>query len=264
MADFDIAYLTDAGRKRGNEPNQDSLLVLPAEADRRLMPLILVADGMGGHVGGAVASRMVVEAIVARYQQSPPGEDPLVLLGDCLQSAVEALRLHADQNPQLASMGSTVVLAILGDGRASVANIGDSRAYLIHEGNMTQVSLDHSVVAEQVRRNIISPQEAHSHPLRNRLTQSLSPRRAEIIPHIVQVPFTGDDTLVLCSDGLWGVIPEAMLQVVANELPPAEACRKLVQLAMDAGGPDNITVILARHTGERPTPPNGEGDDTSG
>ena len=96
------------------------------------------------------------------------------------------------------------------------------------------------------------------------MTQSLSPRRVEIIPHIVQVPFTGDDTLVLCSDGLWGVIPEAMLQVVANELPPAEACKKLVQLAIDAGGPDNITVILARYAGVRPTPPNGEGDDTSG
>ena len=264
MADFDIANLTHAGNKRGNEPNQDSVLVLPAEEDRGLMPLVIVADGMGGHVGGAVASRMVVEAIAARYRQSHPGDDPLVLLEDCLQYAVEALRLHADQNPELTSMGSTVVLAVLGDGHASVANIGDSRAYLIHEGTMTQVSLDHSVVAEQVRRKIISPKEADSHPLRNRLTQSVSPRRVEIIPHIVQVPFTRDDILVLCSDGLWGVIPEAMLQVVANELPPAEACRKLVQLAMDAGGPDNITVILARHAGSHPVPPIGEGDDTPG
>ena len=90
MADFDIANLTDAGSKRGNEPNQDSVLVLPAEDDRGLMPLIVVADGMGGHVGGAVASRMVVEAIAARYRQSHPGDDPLVLLGDCLQYALEA------------------------------------------------------------------------------------------------------------------------------------------------------------------------------
>ncbi len=264
MAEFDIASLSDAGSKRGNEPNQDSMLVLPADDVQGFMPLVVVADGMGGHVGGAVASRKVVETIAARYRQSHPGDDPLVLLGDLLQYVQEALRKHAGQNPELASMGSTVVLAILGDGHASVANVGDSRAYLIHGGNMTQVSLDHSVVAEQVRRKIISPREAHSHPLRNRLTQSLSPRRSEIIPHIVQVPFTRGDTLVLCSDGLWGVIPEAMLQVVANELPLVEACKKLVQLAMDAGGPDNITVILARHAGVRPTPPIGESDATGG
>jgi PPM family protein phosphatase len=102
-------------------------------------------------------------------------------------------------------------------------------------------------VGEQVRLKIITPMEARDHPRRNRLTQALSPRRATIKPHICQVPFVKDDTLVLCSDGLWGVIPETLLHSVVNDLPPEEAVKKLVQLAIDSGGPDNITVILARH-----------------
>ena len=244
---FDIAYQTDAGCKRGGEPNQDRVLVLPADDARRQPPLLVVADGMGGHVGGAVASQKVVDAVGDHYRQAKPGRDPLMLLRDCLEAALEALRTHARMNPELEAMGSTVVAAILEAGHAAIANIGDSRAYLIHEQEMTQVSFDHSLVGEQLRLKIITPLEARDHPRRNRLTQALSPRRTTLKHHICQVPFVKGDTLVLCSDGLWGVIPETLLQKVATDLTPGEAVKELVQLAIDSGGPDNITVILARH-----------------
>ena len=249
MRSYEIAFQTDTGCKRAGAPNQDSLLVLPADGTRGLPPLLVVADGMGGHAGGDVASRMVVEAMAARYRLAQPAEDPLVLLGECLQNSLEALQLHAKQEPGLSSMGSTVVAAILHDDHVTVANVGDSRAYLIHGLEMTLLSLDHSVVGEQVRLKIITEQEAREHPLRSRLTQSISPKRTTLKPHICQVPFGEDDTLVLCSDGLWGVIPESMLQSAATELPPGEAARTLVQLAIDHGGPDNITVIVARWDG---------------
>ena len=264
LPEYDIAFLTDPGRKRRGDPNQDSVLVLPADETRDLAPLLVVADGMGGHVGGAVASQKVVEAIAARYRQARPREDLLLLLGECLETALEALRLHAEQDPSMASMGSTAVMAVLEEEQVTVANVGDSRAYLIHGREMSQVSFDHSVVGDQVRLKIITPLEARSHPKRNRLTQSLSPKRTAIKPHICQVPFDKDDTLVLCSDGLWGVIPEAMLQAVANDLPTGEAVQKLVQLAINSGGPDNITVILARHAGAHPAALFGEDDATGG
>lgn len=262
--DFDIAVLTDPGRKRGGDSNQDSVMALPADPARGISPLLIVADGMGGHVGGAIASQKVVEAIAGRYRQARRGEDFLLLLGDCLQAALEALQQHAAIEPSLVSMGSTVVLAVLEEGQAWVANIGDSRAYVIHGREMTQVSFDHSVVGDQVRAGLITPLEARSHPKRNRLTQSLSPKRTTIKPHICQVPFERDNTLVLCSDGLWGVIPEAMLHAVANDLPPGEAAEKLVDLANSSGGPDNISVIIARRRDASPAPLFGKDDETGG
>lgn len=264
IPDYDIASLTDPGRKRRGDPNQDAVLVIPADAARGLPPLLVVADGMGGHVGGAIASQKVVEAIADHYHQACHGSDFLILLGECLQAALEALQLHAATDPSLASMGSTAVLAVLDQGQVTVANIGDSRAYLIHGRAMTQVSFDHSVVGDQVRLGLITPLQARSHPKRNRLTQSISPKRTGIKPHICQVPFDKDDTLVLCSDGLWGVITEAMLQAVANDLPAQEAVEKLINLAKNSGGPDNISVIIARRTDARPLPLIGEEDETKG
>ena len=263
-AEYEIASQTDPGRKRRGGPNQDAILVLPADAQRGMPPLLAVADGMGGHVGGAVASAKVIEAIAGHYNQARQGADMLLLLGECLQAALDALHRHAAGEPSLATMGSTIVLGVVTDGQVWVANVGDSRAYTIHGRVMTQVSFDHSFVAEQVRLGIITPLQARTHPRRNRLTQSLSPKRASFKPHICQVPFEKDDTLLLCSDGLWGVIPEAVIQAVANDLPPQEAVGKLVDLALTSGGPDNISVIIARRKDAQPARFFGTGDKTGG
>jgi serine/threonine protein phosphatase PrpC len=248
---LELGAATDAGRKRRGEPNQDSHLVLPAEGDRP--PMFIVADGMGGHAGGAEASRLVVETIAAHYRRVEKISDPLALLKDCLFQAHQALIAHVKGHPTLASMGSTAVLAIVDGGQVYIANVGDSRAYLLHGREVIQLSFDHSVVGDQIRLGRLTPLEALRSPKRNRLTQSISPKRKELDPYLAQSPFGEDDTLLLCTDGLWGVVTEAIMQAVALEIPPQEAADKLVALTLASGAPDNVTVVTARRRGAKIT-----------
>ena len=275
-----IGVAIHPGRKRRDEPNQDAVLVIPEENGHA--PLLLVADGMGGHAGGAEASRLVVEAVASRYHQAGRIDDLPALIQECLQNAFNALVKHVAGHPELVSMGSTAVLAVPKGGQVLIANVGDSRAYRLryarspvppatrrsflgnwfHRDKRTlfveepgveilQLSYDHSVVADLVRAGQLTPLQALQNPNRNRLTQSITPRRPGITPFINQFPFEASDTLLLCTDGLWGVVPEASLAAIALELPPQEAADKLVQQAVSFGGPDNITVIIARQGGGR-------------
>lgn len=272
---LEVGMATDPGRKRRNEPNQDAILFIPAENGRP--PLFIVADGMGGYLGGAEASRLVVEKVASHYRQAGVTEDLLVLLQECMQTAFNALVNHVSSHPDLASMGSTAVLAALQGEQLVIANVGDSRAYRLRYADaptppasrrfflanwfrrgvhiakdqepaveILQLSYDHSVVADQVRAGQITPLQALRSPKRNRLTQSITPRRKSITPFTTQVPFDQADTLLLCTDGLWGVVPEATLAAIALELPPQAAADKLVQQAVSYGGPDNVSVIIAR------------------
>lgn len=310
--DLDIGALSDPGRKRRAEPNQDLIQVLPADPERGLPLLLIVADGMGGYHGGAVASQKVVEAVAGRYRQAEDPGDLPALLDACLQAAFKSLRIHAVEHPDLSSMGSTVVLAAIQEKQVFVANVGDSRAYLIRAHpdqtdaptvtglrrkrlprfsnikngiriflggkkraqelsdpsdpvyEMQQLNFDHSVVADQVRAGLITPLQARWHPKRNRLTQSISPKRKEIKPYFTQTPFGEGDLLILCTDGLWGVVPEAILQAIALELPPQEAAEKLVSLANQNGGPDNISVIIVKQAGIVPGKGPVDKDDNGG
>ena len=276
---LEIGMATDPGRKRRNEPNQDAILVIPSENGHP--PLFIVADGMGGYIGGAEASRLVVDAVAARYRQADNIDDLSALLQECLQNAFNTLVKHVASHPDLASMGSTAVLATLQGEQVVVANVGDSRAYRLRYVEapsraasrhfslldwfrrsqrsvkdqepvveILQLSYDHSIVADQVRAGQITPLQALRSPKRNRLTQSITPRRKGIKPFTFQIPFEGEDTLLLCTDGLWGVVPEATLGAIALELPPQAAADKLVQQAVSYGGPDNVSVIIARRKGE--------------
>lgn len=240
---------TDPGRKRGGEPNQDAVLVLQPEGGRP--PLFIVADGMGGHAGGVEASHLVVEAIATRYRQMEKISDPSTLLKDCLLQAHQALIAHANSHPGLASMGSAAVVAMIDGGQVTVANVGDSRAYLLHDREMTQLSYDHSVVADQVRAGRITPLQALRSRKRNRLTLSISPKRREINPYSAQAAFGEEDTLLLCSDGLWGVVPETIMQAVALEMPPQKAAEKLVAYTLASGAPDNVSAVIARKRGAK-------------
>lgn len=259
---WEIGKATHVGRKHQGEPNQDAMLVLPAEANRP--PLYLVADGMGGHAGGAEASRLVVESVVEHYRSVQFPADPASVLKDSLLHAHHALADHAASHPGLHAMGSTAVAAIMERGEVFTANVGDSRAYLLHEQTMTQLSVDHSVVGEMVRAGKMTPLEALQSKLRNRLTQSLSPLRQEVEPHLSRAAFADGDTLVLCSDGLWGVVTEAIVQAVALELPPQTAAEKLVQLTLARGAPDNVTVVIARKRLGRAAPAAGVNSNGSG
>jgi serine/threonine protein phosphatase PrpC len=279
--DWDIGAATDPGRKRRSEPNQDAILVVPPENGHP--PLFMVADGMGGYAGGAEAGQLVVKAIASMYRQIGDIEDLPTLLKECLEHAYQTLVKYTTGHPELASMGSTAVLAVPMGGQIVIANIGDSRAYLLryagapvlHAHRSTslvnwfrrgkqvekaaepameilQISYDHSTVADMVRAGRLTPLQALQSPLRNRLTQSITPRRPGIQPFISQIPFADGDTLLLCTDGVWGVVPEATLAAIALELPPQPAADKLVQQAVSYGGPDNISVIIARRRGDNP------------
>jgi serine/threonine protein phosphatase PrpC len=285
-SDFEIGSASDPGRKRSSEPNQDSVLVIPAEQDHP--PLFMVADGMGGHAGGAEASQLVVAAVASRYRRSGTIEDLPAVLRECLQFALDTLVDHAAGHPDLASMGSTAVMAVPQGGQIVVANVGDSRAYLLRYASVpvatlppaprrfrlfnwsrrkdppiveeetrvdvSQLSYDHSVVADLVRAGQLTPLQALTNPQRNRLTQSITPRRPDLVPYVNQYPFGAGDTLLLCSDGLWGVVPETTVAAIAMEFAPQLAANKLVQQAINYGGPDNISVIIVRHNGEQTRP----------
>lgn len=238
-----IGTRTDAGKKRRGEPNQDHLLVV--ETGGR-PPLLIVADGMGGHAGGAAASRIVAETVARVYREAAQTTPLAGLLRQCLLAAHQAVRQAAEGDSNLASMGSTAVLAALEDSRLVVANVGDSRAYLLHGREMKQVSFDHSVVGDELRRGVISFLQALRHPKRNRLTQSISARRTSIDPYVAEHPLDPNDTVLLCTDGLWGVVTEAVTRAVALELEPAQAAEKLVTLANTSQAPDNVSVVVAR------------------
>jgi protein phosphatase len=249
--EWELGGKTDPGLKRKGAPNQDAILLLPGEDGRA--PLLLVADGMGGHQGGETASRIVVEAVRDCYlQASTPIADYGALLADCLHAAHQAIRAHARKQPELEGMGSAAVLAVLDGETLHVANVGDSRAYLLRGRDMRQVSFDHSEVADQVRAGAIDLLQSLHHPRRNRLTQAINARRPTISPFVGQARLEADDTILLCSDGLWGVVAEAVVQAVALEFHPAEAAEKLVTLATARQAPDNVSVLLARRQDARP------------
>jgi len=244
---FEFGSASDVGRKRQGEPNQDALeVVLPDSRGDWHPPLLIIADGMGGHFGGATASRLVVQTFKQEFQQAKHPANYPFLLDHCAHKAHRAVRERGGREPQLENMGSTIVAVVLDAENLYQINVGDSRAYVLNRKQLTQISQDQTWVAEQVRAGILSEQEARGHPNRNRLNMAITARRTEIKPYIAEKKMESNDIVVLCSDGLWGVVPESLIGAVAGELDPQAAAKKLVALANSSQGPDNISVIIAR------------------
>ncbi len=228
--------------------------------------LLLVADGMGGAAGGAVASRLAASVITETLEAAWGRErvQTPARFAQHLHEAVEEAnrRVHerASQRPELAGMGTTATVAGILDGVVYLAQVGDSRAYLIREGEMVQITRDQSMVQELVEQGAMTREEAEKSVHRSVLLQALGTE-----PH-VDVALTyhqlrRGDELVLCSDGLTGPVDDAeIVRTVGDASTPAAACDELVALANERGGPDNISVVVARihGTGVAPT---GPGDD---
>ena len=247
---FEFGFACDVGRKRSWEPNQDALeVVLSGADDPWHPPLLLVADGLGRHFGGALASRLVVKTFKKEFEKAQHPANYLSLMEACAWAAHQEIRAQGAGDPKLASMGSTLVAVTLADYQFFLLNVGDSRAYLLRDKQTLQVSQDQSWVAAQVRAGVLTEQEARTHPNRNRLTMAITAKRTEIKPYVAEDRLELQDILLLCSDGLWGVVPESLIQAVATELPPQAAANKLVTLANSSQGPDNISVIIARRLG---------------
>jgi PPM family protein phosphatase len=243
-----IGSALDTGLKRRGSQNQDALgLVLPGFFNRR-PPLLVIADGMGGYQGGEIASRLVVQTIKKVYCQTELQENPFEVIQKGILAAHQAIRTRGLRNQTLSSMGSTIVVAVLTQDKVYLANVGDSRAYLVNQEGIRLLSYDQSLVGEMVRQGIITPVEARTHPYRNRLNMSISVGRESLEIFTAVFDCKQDDVIVLCSDGLWSTVSEAQLQTVVLELPPQQAAEKLVALANTNQGPDNISVIVASET----------------
>jgi len=264
---IEVSSQSDIGCVRQN--NEDSFGYWEPEDDQQFVRkgrLAIVADGMGGYEGGQEASRLAVETVMAVYRDFG-GDDPQAALIEALQAAHQQIRQYSFAHPELRGMGTTcTVVAIvptalagangaakgIGKGVSNYdalyyVHVGDTRLYLIRDGQITRVTRDHSYVGRLVESGMISPEEAEHHPQRNILTAALgtnpdlvmdSPGRPE--------PLRPEDVLLICSDGLWGLVRDPEILDTVENKSAEEAGRKLIELARQRGGPDNITVEILR------------------
>ena len=253
---FVIGQATDPGLKRGKSVNQDSIGVAELSRGSGQVPMLILADGMGGYFGGELASRIAVDTAKELFAASDPEKTGFqAVLRECIEGAHQKIGENAATDELLSAMGSTVVLAVPTEKSVWIGNVGDSRAYLITaEGAITQISFDHSLVMEQVRAGLITKEEAENHPRKNVLTMSLSGQRGKVDPYITEIPWKTGDAVLICSDGLWGPVPEDQIRSTVMSLEPQEAAGRLVELANRNGGPDNISVLICRNGGKVPAP----------
>ncbi|HEX8409538.1 MAG TPA: Stp1/IreP family PP2C-type Ser/Thr phosphatase [Thermoanaerobaculia bacterium] len=236
---------SDVGLVRSE--NQDFGMYTTAEEEIESHPggrLLIVADGMGGHRGGATASRLAAETVKAQFLGSETADIPTALR-ESLTRANARIYSEAQANPELRGMGTTTsVLAVNGD-RGWLAHVGDSRIYRVRDNAIEQLTDDHSLVATMVREGLLTPAEAETHPRRNVLQRSMGV--AEDVEVDVRGPFElrSGDTFILCSDGLHGLVKEPELREIARK-PIDQAADEFLRKALERGAPDNVTVIVAR------------------
>lgn len=243
----EVAAATDVGCQRQN--NEDSFVYWePAnEADFfRKGRLAVVADGMGGHEGGQEASRIASETIQQTYSAAP-GDDAQGALLDGFRRAHEKVIEYAAQHLQLRGMGTTATAVALKGDQLSFAHIGDSRLYRVRGAEISRLTRDHSYVGRLFENGVITAEEAEVHPQRHILTAALG-TGPEIPPDTPEksIPVESGDVLILCTDGLWGLVPDHEIQQIVTKNNPADACRELIEMAKQRGGPDNITLIILR------------------
>jgi serine/threonine protein phosphatase PrpC len=242
---LDVAQLTDVGRKRPhNEDNMAYVIPKDEQAMARKGALFIVADGMGGHAAGEVASEIAVETVTKAYYEDENEDIPLSLI-NAIKRANTIIHQRADENSLRSGMGTTCVAAVLCGNVAYIANVGDSRAYMVRQKQVRQISQDHSWVEEQVRAGLLTHAQARSHAQRNVITRCLGTQtdvEVDVFPEVL----SESDTLVLCTDGLSGSIGEDELKSIINQFVPQESVYHLVERANENGGPDNITAIVAR------------------
>lgn len=244
---IELANLTDVGCERSQ--NEDNYCYAEPENDEEMQNrgrLVVVADGMGGQEGGQIASTLAVDTVRDVFLNGPAG-DPTTALETAYQSAHSAIQEYARTHPELAGMGTTCTAAILKDGYVTYGHVGDTRLYLLRDGVIVQLTRDQSYVQQMVENGVISAEQARTHPSRNILTSALgSDSAVEADFAQAPIPILGNDTLLLCTDGLHGYASDEELLDVASKDSPREACRKLVNLAKDRGGSDNITIQIVR------------------
>lgn len=232
---------TDTGRVR--RQNEDAAFM---DEERGVFA---VADGMGGHLAGEVASAMAVDAVRRMAQEH--GAPGIAVLRDTVLSAHRAILERAQSSRACSGMGTTLSLLWQGGRYAYIAHVGDSRIYRMRDGQLEQITQDHSLVAEMVRGGLITPEEARVHPRRNIITRALG-TQGDNTPDLLAADSLPGDLWLLCSDGLTGMVEDAEIERVLAAQPLEQAADTLLCMALDAGGRDNVTLILYRNNGRRP------------
>jgi len=277
MIQLTAASLSDTGRQR--EENEDYLWAqVYHPPQKEPVGLFVVCDGMGGHMGGKYASYWAVEAVRREFADLFVEKDPratLVLTDEdiervragelitpspppdidledltyaAIQKANRVVYEYANHRPEkAANAGTTITLMVTRGEQAVIANAGDSRLYRIREGQITQITRDHSLVASLVTEGQISPDEVYTHPQRNVIYRYLG-QKGLVQPDIYHDILQPGDFVLLCSDGLWEMIQDSkiLVELIEKACNPEEACRNLVEAANQAGGEDNISVIVVK------------------
>jgi protein phosphatase len=208
--------------------------------------LIAVADGMGGHQRGEVASQIAIETVVTTVGQDP-GPDPAVTLRQAFRQANDAIYAGSQAETQDDPMGTTLVAAVLRGKYATIASVGDSRAYLVRANSLTQITKDHSLVEEEVARGTLTADQARTSAHRNILTHALGqrPKLDTKLPEIFELTLLPQDRLLLCTDGFYDVLDDREYVRTLLEFDPVTAARHLVQLAVERGAADNVSAVVA-------------------
>lgn len=232
-----VASRTDKGKVRAS--NQDALLLQPGE-----FGLYGVADGMGGHNGGDVASRMAVLLLGRVLEGARPDES---LLRGGMEEVNQMIFEEQQKDAPLRGMGTTMTVLWEDTARILIGHVGDSRAYRMHRGRLEQITQDHSMVGELVRSGLLTPEEAQRHPYRNVITRALG-TGAEIETDILTLEKQPGDKYLLCSDGLTEYVRREEMQEILQRTPNEEAADRLLEMALAAGGRDNISLVIAEVT----------------
>jgi protein phosphatase len=239
---YDSAALSDCGR---NRPSNEDAFGISEECG-----VYVVCDGMGGAAAGEVASSMAVGEVLRLLSSRTEVESEAAPLEDGIEEAIratnEAIHSRSQDDFQLGGMGTTLVGLVAEGRRVLVFNVGDSRCYRMRNLHLEQISLDHSLVEEQVRMGRITPAEALRSPMRNVITRALG-TQPTVEPDIFELEAEPGDIFLLCSDGLTGEIADPVIEsIIADDLPLDQLCASLVDAANEAGGHDNITCLLVR------------------
>ncbi len=240
-----IGSRTDIGRAR--DLNEDrlgipSLYGIDQIQQERRGVLVAVADGMGGYNAGEVASQLAMKALFETYYASPASDRSQALRAGFAE-ANRAIYTLASNDPAKTNMGTTLVAAVIKGRTLLVANVGDSRAHLLRDKRIQQITRDHSWVAEQVREKVIPAEQAREHIYRNVITRAVG-NRAEVQVDLFRHGLKSEDIIVLCSDGLNKLEPHEIQQIVSAAPDPDQAAQRLVELANERGGEDNITAVV--------------------
>ncbi len=234
---FDAWYLSDKGLRR--DSNQDSCLM------NKDLGLFIVADGMGGHSGGEVASSIAVETVQNIFKGvEGQKNDPRETLSKAYQTASQKIYdKAANESPELAGMGTTMVVACADEKTMYIGNVGDSRCYLFNKPYLWQITEDHSLVNEQLRAGLLTEEQSKSFVGRNVITRSVGYER-EVRPDILERQIEPGEIYLICSDGLSGLVTDEKISQILCNNPPEKMAKACVEQALANGGDDNVTVLI--------------------